>query len=112
MDLINKILVGLFVWLKIFPQHRLAGQLFDRGEENVVLQWMPSWLRLVVAVAAGAFPLVFFVRGLMRGDADRRAQTWVLLVLRLPIICLVSLIGVVSLLSSVRGIFHLPFVAV
>ena len=84
----------------------LAGQLFDRGEENVVLQWMPSWLRLVVAVAAGALPLVFFVRGLMRGDDDRRAQTWLLVVLRLPIICLVSLIGIVSLfqLTTVQAV--------
>ena len=84
----------------------LAGQLFDRGEENVVLQWMPSWLRLVVAVAAGALPLMFFVRGLMRGDADRRAKTWLLVVLRLPIICLVSLIGIVSLfqLTTVQAV--------
>ncbi len=77
----------------------LAGQIFDRGEENVVLQWFPSWLRLVVAVLAGALPLWFFVRKVMRGDVELRAKVISLVVLRLPIICLVSLTGIISLLQ-------------
>ena len=77
----------------------LAGQIFDRGEENVVLQWFPSWLRLVVAVLAGGLPLWFFVRKVMRGDVELRAKVISLVVLRLPIICLVSLTGIISLLQ-------------
>ena len=77
----------------------LAGQIFDRGEENVVIQWFPSWLRLVVAVLAGGLPLWFFVRKVMRGDVELRAKVISLVVLRLPIICLVSLTGIISLLQ-------------
>jgi ribose/xylose/arabinose/galactoside ABC-type transport system permease subunit len=84
----------------------LAGQLFDRGEESVILQWFPSWLRLVVAVAAGALPLWFFVRQVKRGDVEFRAKTVALIVVRLPIICLVSLTGIVSLfqLTTVQAV--------
>ncbi len=84
----------------------LAGQLFDRGEESVMLQWLPSWLRLAVAVAAGALPLWFFVRQVMRGDVEFRAKAVALIVVRLPIICLVSLIGIVSLfqLTTVQAV--------
>ena len=84
----------------------LAGQLFDRGEESVMLQWFPSWLRLVVAVAAGALPLWFFVRQVKRGDVEFRAKTVALIVVRLPIICLVSLTGIVSLfqLTTVQAV--------
>ena len=77
----------------------LAGQIFDRGEENVILQWFPSWLRLVVAVLAGALPLWFFVRKVMSGEVELRAKVITLVVLRLPIICLVSLTGIISLLQ-------------
>ena len=84
----------------------LAGQLFDRGEESVMLQWFPSWLRLVVAVAAGALPLWFFVRQVKRGDVEFRAKTVALIAVRLPIICLVSLTGIVSLfqLTTVQAV--------
>ena len=84
----------------------LAGQLFDRGEESVMLQWFPSWLRLVVAVVAGALPLWFFVRKVMRGDVEFRAKAVALIVVRLPIICLVSLTGIVSLfqLTTVQAV--------
>jgi ribose/xylose/arabinose/galactoside ABC-type transport system permease subunit len=84
----------------------LAGQLFDRGEESVMLQWFPSWLRLVVAVVAGALPLWFFVRQVRRGDVEFRAKTVALIVVRLPIICLVSLTGIVSLfqLTTVQAV--------
>ena len=84
----------------------LAGQLFDRGEESVMLQWFPSWLRLVVAVVAGALPLWFFVRQVRRGDVEFRAKTVALIMVRLPIICLVSLTGIVSLfqLTTVQAV--------
>ena len=84
----------------------LAGQLFDRGEESVMLQWFPSWLRLVVAVAAGALPLWFFVRQVKRGDVEFRAKTVALIAVRLPIICLISLTGIVSLfqLTTVQAV--------
>ena len=84
----------------------LTGQLFDRNEERVMLQWMPTNLRLAVAILGGAFPLAMTIRSFMRGDIERRGRVISLLILRLPIICLVSLTGVVSLfqLTTVQAV--------
>ncbi|NBY60985.1 MAG: ABC transporter permease, partial [Actinobacteria bacterium] len=51
-----------------------SGQLFDRNEERVMLQWMPLWMRFVVAIAAGALPLVLTIRSFIRGDVERRGR--------------------------------------
>ena len=74
-----------------------SGQLFDRNEERVMLQWMPLWMRFAVAIAAGALPLAITIRSFIRGDVERRGKVIAGLIVRLPIICLVSLIGIVSL---------------
>ena len=76
-----------------------SGQMFDRGEERVMLQWIPIWMRFAVAIVAGALPLVLAIRSVMRGDVERRGKVFASLIIRLPIICLVSLIGIVSLLQ-------------
>ncbi|NBU60928.1 MAG: hypothetical protein EBS27_04045 [Actinobacteria bacterium] len=83
-----------------------SGQLFDRNEERVMLQWMPLWMRFVVAIAAGALPLVLTIRSFIRGDVERRGRVVAGLIVRLPIICLVSLIGIVSLfqLTTVQAV--------
>lgn len=83
-----------------------SGQLFDRNEERVMLQWMPLWMRYSVAIAAGALPLVMTIRSFMRGDIERRGKVIAGLIVRLPIICLVSLIGIVSLfqLTTVQAV--------
>ena len=83
-----------------------SGQLFDRNEERVMLQWMPLWMRFVVAIAAGALPLVITIRSFMRGDVERRGRVIASLIVRLPIICLVSLTGIVSLfqLTTVQAV--------
>ena len=83
-----------------------SGQLFDRNEERVMLQWMPLRMRFVVAIAAGALPLVLTIRSFIRGDVERRGRVVAGLIVRLPIICLVSLIGIVSLfqLTTVQAV--------
>lgn len=83
-----------------------SGQLFDRNEERVVLQWMPMWMRFAVAIIAGALPLVFTIRSFVRGDIERRGKVFAALIIRLPIICMVSLIGIVSLfqLTTVQAV--------
>ena len=71
-----------------------------------MLQWMPLWMRYSVAIAAGALPLVITIRSFMRGDVERRGKVIAGLIVRLPIICLVSLIGIVSLfqLTTVQAV--------
>ena len=86
------------------------GQFFDRNEERVVLQWMPLGARYVVAVLAASLPLAMTVRSFMRGDVERRGKVVALLIIRLPIICLVSLIGIISLfqlttVQATRAVF-------
>ncbi|MFM8688825.1 MAG: hypothetical protein ACKODR_08715, partial [Acidimicrobiaceae bacterium] len=83
-----------------------SGQIFDRNEERVMLQWIPLWMRFAVAIAAGALPLVITLRSFMRGDVERRGKVIAGLIVRLPIICLVSLIGIISLfqLTTVQAV--------
>jgi len=76
-----------------------AGRLFDRNEERVMLQWMPGTLRMVVAVLAALFPLAMTIRSFARGDREVRGRVIASLIVRLPVICLVSLIGIVALLQ-------------
>lgn len=77
----------------------LAGQLFERSEQRVVLSWIPSWLGIVIAVAAAAFPVVLLGRRVRRGGLRLQASTLAVVAVRLPLISLVALIGVVSLLQ-------------
>lgn len=83
-----------------------AGQMFNRNEDRVMLQWMPSSLRIIVAIAAGSLPLALTIRSFLRGDIERRGKVFAALIVRLPIICLVSLIGVISLfqLTTVQAV--------
>lgn len=83
-----------------------AGQMFNRNEDRVMLQWMPSSLRIIVAIVAGFLPLALTIRSFLRGDIERRGKVFAALIVRLPIICLVSLIGVISLfqLTTVQAV--------
>lgn len=77
----------------------LGGQLFDRDEQREVLSWFPTWLKYVTAIGAALLPLAFVIRKLAKGEIDRRARAVSMLMFRLPLICLVSLIGVTAALQ-------------
>jgi ribose/xylose/arabinose/galactoside ABC-type transport system permease subunit len=77
----------------------LAGHVFSRDERLEVRPWLPGWLVWVFAIAGALYPVVNVVRDLRSQEVQRSggAITW--MILRLPVISLVTLTLVVSVLQ-------------
>ncbi|MFZ9380442.1 MAG: ABC transporter permease [Ilumatobacteraceae bacterium] len=77
----------------------LAGQVFSRDERLEVRPWLPMWLVWVLAIAGGLYPVVTAIRELRNQEVSRSGGSITWLILRLPVISLVTLTLVVSVLQ-------------
>ena len=77
----------------------LAGRVFNRDERLEVRPWLPVWLVWVLAIGGALYPVVVVVRNLRNSEAERSGASISWMVLRLPVISLVSLTLVVSVLQ-------------
>ena len=77
----------------------LAGRVFSRDERLEVRPWLPVWLVWVLAIGGALYPVVVVVRNLRNSEAERSGASISWMVLRLPVISLVSLTLVVSVLQ-------------
>lgn len=77
----------------------LAGRVFSRDERLEVRPWLPVWLVWVLAIGGALYPVVVVVRNLRNSEAERSGASISWMVLRLPVISLVTLTLVVSVLQ-------------
>jgi ribose/xylose/arabinose/galactoside ABC-type transport system permease subunit len=77
----------------------LAGQVFSRDERLEVRPWLPVWLVWALAIAGALYPVFVMVRDLRNQEVERSGGSIAWLILRLPVISLVTLTLVVSALQ-------------